>query len=137
MATSARHAHRGGSDRSGALDLLGFGAEVVLFAAVGVAAFRLVGEGPSGVVVASSAVVAAVIVWAVAMAPGASHRLPALGRAAVVVLSGGGSVALLAATGGWRWPVLAGVATVVLGVTATRPDRKAVPEHLSRHGRRR
>jgi hypothetical protein len=119
------------------LELLGFGAEIILFAAVGVAAFRLVGAGPDGVVVAASAVVAAVIVWAVVMAPGASHRLPAVGRAAVVVLAGGMSTALLASTGGWRWSALAGVATVALVVTATRPAGEPAPEHLSRHGHRR
>jgi hypothetical protein len=119
------------------LGALGFVAEIVLFASVGVAAFRLVGQGPDGAVIAATAVVAAVIVWAVLMAPGASHRLGTVGRVLVVLVAGAAATVALVVTGGWRWPTLVGVATVVLLPATTRRHGEAAPEHVSRHGRSR
>jgi hypothetical protein len=117
------------------LGALGFVAEIVLFAAVGVAAFRLVGQGPGGVVIAATAVVAAVILWAVLMAAGSSHRLGPVGRALVVLLAGGAAAVALVVTGGWRWPTLVGVATVVLLPATTRRQGEVAPGHVSRHAR--
>ncbi len=116
------------------LGVLGFVAEIVVFAAVGIAAFRLSGGGTDGAVIAASAVVAAVIVWAVLMAPGASHRLPAAGRVAVVLAAGGGAAAVLAVSGAWQWPALTSAAVLVL-LPTTRSPGEPGPEHVGRHAR--
>lgn len=132
---TTRHAHRGRTDRSAFLGALGFVAEILLFAGVGVAAFQLVGEGPSGTVIAVSAVVATVITWAVLVSPGSSHRLATLARAALVIVVGGAATATLAVTGSWIWPALTAVATAVALLATLRTPGTVSTGHVSRHGR--
>jgi hypothetical protein len=55
----------------------------------------------------------------------------------VVLVAGAAATVALVVTGGWRWPTLVGVATVVLLPATTRRHGAAAPEHVSRHGRSR
>lgn len=122
------------------LEALAFVAEVLVFSATGVGVFRAAGEGRDAVVLAVSAVVSVVVLWATLMAPRATHRLGPTGRAVTAGLVGALAAGLTVVGGGVRWPVATVAATLVLLAAALRDPRRGpsrAPVHVSRHARAR
>lgn len=117
-----------------------FVSELVMFAGLGVAGYRLADGLLAGALLAVVAPAAGIAVWGAWVAPRARNRLPDPARAAVEVALFAGTGAALAVTG---TPV-AGAVVGVLGVVMTGVERAWLkdtygpaaqrPEHLTGSG---
>ncbi len=100
------------------LGALAFAAEIVLFAAVGIAGWVL-WEGVVGLFIAAVCVIALVVVWALWLAPRSSRRLRFGPRLALATVLYAIPVLLLVGEPEWRaWVLIVAVAWLVHLATA-------------------